>query len=272
MPNIDCSPLSVLAPRGEHGGMGPFLRPIMPVDSASVGCVVEAGVRNVFGLSPYLSARAPEPASNFKHESGVARSLVRMRRPEIVYYEGLLSAAECKMMIAKAKKRLESSLVVDHSTGEGIVHPIRTSSGMSFKRQEDAQVAALENRMSQIFNWPVSKTEPFSMLRYRPGEFYNEHWDFFDYSTLGSGVHRDNGGNRVGTLILYLNDCPSGGETLFADLGLEVYPKVGSGVYFSYPNPHCSSMTRHAGRPPKKGEKWIATLWFKEGVFTSAFE
>ena len=32
----------------------------------------------------------------------------------------------------------------------------------------------------------------------------------------------DSSGNRVATLIVYLNDCDSGGETVFRDLDLKV--------------------------------------------------
>jgi prolyl 4-hydroxylase len=195
-----------------------------------------------------------------------------MRDPEILYYENVLSATECKTLIRHARRRLERSEVVDHETGVGTVHPIRTSSGMSFKKNETRLVSDISERVSSIFQWPAGKTEPLSLLRYRPGEFYNEHYDFFDYATSGSLKHRQRGGNRVGTLILYLNDCEKGGETLFADLGLEVYPKAGCAVYFGYPNPHFASMTRHAGRPPLRGEKWIATIWFKEGVYSSSGE
>ena len=35
---------------------------------------------------------------------------------------------------------------------------------------------------------------------------------------------RDSSGNRIATLIVYLNDCQEGGETVFRDLELKVCP------------------------------------------------
>lgn len=269
MPTSNHSPPIYFSPGDDHGGMGPFLRPLPLVTPSEVGCVVTAGVRQMFGMSPYVSTRAPKPRLVTQFSHGTVRALMRMRDPEVILFENILSESECKHLINRARASVARSVVVDHDTGDGVQHPIRTSSGTSFKRGETSTIRKIEERISDIFQWPTRQTEPLSLLRYRPGEFYNEHHDFFDYSTKGSDVHRKNGGNRVATLILYLNDCNDGGETLFADVGLEALPRRGYGVYFSYANPHFSSMTRHAGRPPSKGRKWIATVWFKEGVFSS---
>lgn len=267
MPNLDATSQTFFIPGDEHGGMGPFLRPVLAIDRCETSCVVKVGARELFGMSPYLSSKAPKPMFKAEFEHGTIRTLMRLREPEVIFFENILSEAECKYLIARAKQKLTRSFVVDHETGDGVEHPIRTSAGMSFKRGETHVIKRIEERIAHLIQWPATKTEPIALLRYRPGEFYNEHYDYFDYQTVGSEVHRANGGNRVATLLLYLNDCEAGGETLLADVGLEALPRQGCGVYFAYPNPHASSMTRHAGRPPKKGQKWIATVWFKEGKF-----
>jgi prolyl 4-hydroxylase len=38
-------------------------------------------------------------------------------------------------------------------------------------------------------------------------------------------------------------------------------------VFFSYPRAHPDTLTLHAGAPVVAGEKWVATKWFREGVF-----
>lgn len=49
---------------------------------------------------------------------------------------------------------------------------------------------------------------------------------------------KDSSGNRIATLIVYLNDCQEGGETVFRDLELKVslyqYPTSNPLDYFQH--------------------------------------
>ncbi|MGZ5781611.1 MAG: prolyl hydroxylase family protein, partial [Burkholderiaceae bacterium] len=76
-------------------------------------------------------------------------------------------------------------------------------------------------------------------------------------------------GQRVATLILYLNDVEEGGETEFPEIGLKIIPKAGNALYFAYMNSSSQPdpLTLHAGRPVLKGEKWIATRWVRERAY-----
>ena len=49
---------------------------------------------------------------------------------------------------------------------------------------------------------------------------------------------------------------------------MEVAPKRGNAVFFSYARPHPSTRTLHGGAPVFAGEKWIATKWLRERRFT----
>jgi len=66
------------------------------------------------------------------------------------------------------------------------------------------------------------------ILHYFPG---GECKPYFDSFVAGSR-HLDFGGNRMLTLILYLNDVPLGGWTEFARLETSVVPYHGTGVMF----------------------------------------
>ena len=50
--------------------------------------------------------------------------------------------------------------------------------------------------------------------------------------------------------------------------GLEVAPVRGNAVFFSYDRAHASTKTLHGGAPVTAGEKWVATKWLRERVFT----
>ncbi len=82
----------------------------------------------------------------------------------------------------------------------------------------------------------------------------------------GSAVHLAKGGQRVSTMVIYLNDVEEAGETTFPDVGLSVTPKKGAAVYFEYCNSQnqVDPLTLHAGAPVAAGEKWIATKWMRQ--------
>jgi prolyl 4-hydroxylase len=75
------------------------------------------------------------------------------------------------------------------------------------------------------------------------------------------------GGQRVGTVVMYLSTPQQGGGTSFPEVALEVAPIKGNAVFFSYDRPHPISRTLHAGTPVIAGDKWVATKWLREGEF-----
>lgn len=63
--------------------------------------------------------------------------------------------------------------------------------------------------------------------RYYTSQKYNNHWDAFDLNTEDGRRFAQNGGQRVCTVLVYLNDVASGGCTAFPQLGMKVHPKKG---------------------------------------------
>ena len=85
-----------------------------------------------------------------------------------------------------------------------------------------------------------------------------------------SQTHIGNWGQRVATLILYLNEPEEGGETIFPELNLKIRPVKGHAVYFSYfHRGQVDPKTLHGGAPVIKGEKWIATRWVREKPYSA---
>ncbi len=191
-----------------------------------------------------------------------------MRTPDLLVLEDLLSDEECLALIAAAKPRLQRSLTVALETGGEEVHADRTSDGMFFTRGENAVVAAIEARIAKLLGWPVENGEGLQVLRYGPGTEYKPHYDYFDPAEPGTAAILARGGQRVATLIMYLQEPAQGGATVFPDLRLQVVPRRGSAVFFSYSQAHPCSQTLHGGMPVLAGEKWIATKWLRENEFT----
>lgn len=193
--------------------------------------------------------------------------LLTLRQPRIVLLGGLLSDEECDAMVAAAAARLARSETVATSEGDSEINPARTSDGMFFERGESELIRKVESRLAKLLNWPIDHGEGLQVLRYRPGAEYLPHYDYFDPNLATSAAILKRGGQRVATLVMYLNTPPAGGATIFPDVKLDVLPIKGNAVFFSYDRPHPETQSLHGGAPVLEGEKWVATKWLREGVF-----
>lgn len=193
--------------------------------------------------------------------------LASLAQPRIVVFGGLLDDAECEALIAAARPRLSRSLTVATGSGGEEVNADRTSQGMFFTRGESPLVARVEARIARLLRWPVENGEGLQVLCYRPGAEYKPHHDYFDPQLPGTPTILCRGGQRVATLVIYLGEPEKGGATVFPELQLEVAPRRGNAVFFSYERPHPSTRTLHGGAPVLGGEKWIATKWLREREF-----
>jgi prolyl 4-hydroxylase len=190
-----------------------------------------------------------------------------MATPRIVVFNGLLSHDECDQMIALARPRLARSETVQTDTGSSEVNAARTSQGMFFARGEHPVCALLEARIGQLLAWPVENGEGLQVLRYGPGAEYKPHYDYFDPALSGTPSILKRGGQRVASVLVYLNTPQRGGATVFPDVELDVSAVKGNAVFFSYDRPHPCTRSLHGGAPVVEGEKWVATKWLREGVF-----
>lgn len=196
-----------------------------------------------------------------------AKVLLTMHHPRVVLFGGFLSDEECDELAAAASPRMTRSETVVNATGGSEVHGSRTSRGMFFGRGETPLCDRIERRIAALLHWPVVNGEGLQVLHYAPGAEYKPHYDYFDPAQPGMATVLKRGGQRVGTLVMYLNTPERGGATVFPDVALEVAPIKGNAVFFSYDRAHPSTRTLHGGAPVVEGEKWVATKWLREGEF-----
>jgi prolyl 4-hydroxylase len=181
-------------------------------------------------------------------------------QPFVQRFPAVFSAQECLHIAKLVNDRLEPAMVADPRTGRNIFNPIRTSDGTVIgPAQETLVIAALNRRLAALTGTRVEQGEPLSILRYTPGQEYRAHVD-----TLPGAVNQ-----RVATAIAYLNDGFDGGETFFFANRLSVTPKAGDVLVFRnlLANGMSDSTTRHAGLPVRRGTKWIATRWIRQGPY-----
>jgi prolyl 4-hydroxylase len=222
------------------------------------------------GLPPPSVVPEPLPgdaASVLRAHDREVRVLMAMRNPRVVVFGGLFSDAECDALVECAAARLVRSETVQLDTGGNEVNPARTSDGMFFARGETELIARLEERIASLLAWPMVNGEGLQILRYRPGAEYKPHYDYFDPAQSGTPSILARGGQRVGSLVCYLNTPARGGATVFPDVHLDVAPIKGNAVFFSYDRPHPMTRSLHGGAPVVEGEKWVATKWLRERRF-----
>jgi prolyl 4-hydroxylase len=203
------------------------------------------------GASPRgLRTRHPEaPEVDVDgHRVGISLSV---ENPALRVLENLLDAEECDELIALAQPRLKRALTVA-SDGSNQVDQRRTSEGMFFTLNELPLVGRIEQRLATLLGMPVSHGEGLQILHYLPGQEYEPHFDWFDPQQPGYDTITKVGGQRVASVVMYLNTPAQGGGTAFPELGLTVTARRGAAVYFAYEGGDRQSL--HAGLPVQHGE------------------
>ncbi|EIL93940.1 MULTISPECIES: 2OG-Fe(II) oxygenase [Rhodanobacter] len=213
------------------------------------------------GASPRgLRTRHPE-APEVDVDGHLVGISLSVENPALRVLENLLAAEECEELIALAQPRLKRALTVA-SDGSNQVDQRRTSEGMFFTLNELPLVGRIEQRLATLLGMPVSHGEGLQILHYLPGQEYEPHFDWFDPQQPGYDTITAVGGQRVASVVMYLNTPAQGGGTAFPELGLTVTARRGAAVYFAYEGGDQQSL--HAGLPVQRGEKWIATKWLRE--------
>ncbi len=187
--------------------------------------------------------------------------------PLVFYVDGFASAAECAAAQAAADGRLtRSKITYDGLHDQESDH--RTNSAAAVKHRRDPALAGLAMRIGMLLRMPFTHAERMAVLHYRPGETFHDHQDGFLITPETAAELDAHGGQRLFTSILYLNDVPGGGgATVFPRLGIEVAPAQGRLLVFA----NCLAggrdqcdLSLHAGAPVAEGEKWAATVWWRE--------
>lgn len=237
-------------PRQSRSIVAEVLKLSLAALNASTGKTVAPGLRSTHPEPPEVSV-----------DGHLVKVSVSVQAPVVRVLEGLLSDAECDELIELARPRLQRALTID-TDGKQQVDRRRTSAGMFFTLNEKPLVGQIEQRLERLLGVPATHGEGLQILHYLPGQEYEPHFDWFDPEHPGFGAITAVGGQRIASVVMYLNTPEFGGGTAFPEIGLTVTARRGSAVYFAYESGDLSSL--HAGLPVQRGEKWIATKWLRE--------
>lgn len=176
----------------------------------------------------------------------------------------LLTPEECNKIIDYASDKLVDSEVI------GGKYKLVRNSQQTWIPKNHPLVKSLFEKTSKMFNIPMDNAEDLQVVRYLPNQYYNEHHDSCcdDSSQCENFIKR--GGHRKLTILVYLNNNFEQGNTYFKNLDLKVKPPVGDAIVFhplAKNSNKCHPKALHAGMPVKKGEKWVANIWYRENAF-----
>lgn len=176
----------------------------------------------------------------------------------------LITPEHCQKIINLSVNKLIESEVVG-----GNIKSVRNSK-QCWISKHDPIVSPIFEAVSKAFDIPFANAEDLQVVRYEPGQFYNEHHDSCCDNSTKCNEFASRGGQRKLTVLIYLNDKFTAGKTRFKNLNLEIKPDTGDAIVF-YPlargTSKCHPLALHAGMPVESGEKWIANLWYREDTF-----
>jgi prolyl 4-hydroxylase len=116
----------------------------------------------------------------------------------------------------------------------------------------------------------MENAEPLQVVKYEPGGYYNEHHDACCDDDSKCDAFIQNGGQRVLTVLIYLNDSFEGGATEFPELKKMIKPpKYGCVIFHPLADNtnQCHPLALHRGMPVTSGTKYICNVWIREGCY-----
>lgn len=185
--------------------------------------------------------------------------------PRVYTIADFLDGPECRHLIARAKTQ-EMKRATVSGDKDGVISDGRTNDVCWLDHADDPACKRIALKVAGLVGMPLSHAEKFQLIRYGVGAEYRPHFDAFDASTTAGQRNMKGGGQRLITVLGYLNKVPKGGATDFPKLGISVPPEPGKLLVFHNCQPGTTErhpLSLHAGTPVLEGEKWAFNLWFR---------
>jgi prolyl 4-hydroxylase len=229
----------------------------------------------------YISLRDSKSASIHRDDFDRNPSMfIRMAHvsPPILVIDNFLTEQECldvkRVVLSDTGKEIrnnENAVRVQSKTLSQYALSKRTSTSWFCYYKSVPTVLSKFQQVLGISD--LSQCEEPQIVQYQSGQEFSWHYDEIPIPLLS------NGGQRLATILIYLNTVPleNGGSTTFRDLSngeidaatpLSIQPKLGSAVIFFPSNIHGrpDERTLHRSTPivGDSVSKWILQIWIHE--------
>jgi hypothetical protein len=191
----------------------------------------------------------------------------RYETPRLGVVNGFIPPHVCDWLVARARPHIAPALTIDARLGAPRVDDVRTNGAMNFGLvNSDLLVVLIRARIAALVGRTTTELEPTAILHYASGQQYGSHFDFLDPASSGSARQIAEGGQRIATCLVYLNDEYSGGETAFPAVGFTYKGRKGDALLLWNVDGEGrpDRQTLHTGLPPARGEKWLLSQWIRD--------
>ena len=183
----------------------------------------------------------------------------------ISFKTDFLSEEECDKIRNIIEENATPSMVSSKTNLKKKLSDFRTSSSYYFPKDKDPFIQDILVRMNALANLPDDHGEFLAGHLYEVGGEFKMHHDSFGKEGQGMAIK---GGDRIRTVLIYLNEDCEGGETEFPKLKLSIAPKKGMAIVWENSVGSGATYQRlmdslHCGNPVSKGKKFILTRWYR---------
>lgn len=211
--------------------------------------------------------------------------------PLVLSVDDFVDDDECHWVQEKGAPKLKYSKRAMQGKDEGLPFSGFQTSSSAILNTIEPELQDLRRRIARLVRVPEIHLEPVTMAKYRIGEYFGPHHDYFDPTLYQNdpGTLRllKNGyRNRMATVMIYLNDFPDddnseldkeNGVTTFplagggqevpleqaCSTGLQVTPKKGKVILFygSKGDGTVDPLSLNGDCPVKRGVKFSSIIW-----------
>jgi prolyl 4-hydroxylase len=186
--------------------------------------------------------------------------------PSIRALDGFATRDECAWLIELARGSLRRAQIYRKDAAGYTEADSRTNSEADFVLgNADLVLRLVLERVANAAGFAHTHFEVAKLLHYEPGQQFAPHCDFQEPATPALAQEVARRGQRVATVLVYLNDDYEGGETDFPRVSLRHRARQGDALIFSNVKPDgaLDYDTLHAGLPPTRGVKWVLSQWIR---------